>query len=296
MKWQILTVLALTAMNVTAQTHTEKITKELVFEKRSPENTLMVANVNGNIHVVGYEGDKVIIEVNKWISGKTEARLEKGKKDLQLGVMDRADTLILYTQDGCMSFGHHAQRKNKNGWHRSGWGYDWECNGRNCESEFDYKMDFTIRVPVGVNLVLSTINEGDVTVENVSGAVKANNINGSIRLTNLSREADATTINGNVDVTYTSNPKNECRFYSLNGDINALFQKGLAANLSFESFNGDFYTNVDKIESLPVTVEKTGNGESVKYKISDTRYRIGNGGVFLDFETFNGNVYLKEQD
>ena len=278
-----------------AQTHTEKITKELAFEKRSPENALLVANINGDINVVGYEGDKVIVEVNKWISGKTQARLEKGKADLQLGVIDRADTLILYIQDGCTSFAYHTQHKN-NEWNRMGWSYDWQCNGsRRCESEFDYKMDFTIRVPDNVNLVLSTINEGDVTVENTSGVVKADNINGSIRLTNLSREANATTINGDVDVTYTSNPENKCRFYSLNGDINALFQKGLAANLAFESFNGDFYTNVDNIQPLPVTMEKTDNGENVKYKISGTRYRIGNGGVLLDFETFNGNVYLKEQ-
>jgi DUF4097 and DUF4098 domain-containing protein YvlB len=294
MKWKIISGLLLTTINVLAQTHTEKITKELVFEKVSPENALMVANINGDINVVGYDGDKVIIEVNKWISGKTEARLEKGKKDLQLGVIDRADTLILYIQDGCMSFGHHAQRKNQNHWHATGWSYDWQCSGRHCESEFDYKMDFTIKVPAGINVVLSTINEGDVTVENVNGAVKADNINGSIRLSNLRKEAKATTINGDVDITYTSNPKNDCRFYSLNGDINAMFQKGLAANLSFESFNGDFYTNVDRIEPLPVSMEKTKDGESVKYKVSGQQYRIGNGGVFLDFETFNGNVYLKE--
>lgn len=156
-------------------------------------------------------------------------------------------------------------------------------------------MDFTVKVPFGTNLLLSTVNNGDVKVENVKGVVLAGNVNGSIKLTHLERGSEATTINGNVDIEFDRNPDKDCRFYSLNGDINAWFQKGLAADMSFESFNGDFYTNVDALESLPAAVEKEKRGDGVRYKVSNSRYKIGKGGVFLDFETFNGNVYLKEQ-
>jgi DUF4097 and DUF4098 domain-containing protein YvlB len=157
-------------------------------------------------------------------------------------------------------------------------------------------MDFTIKIPFSLNLIVSTVNEGDITVEKISGVIKANNINGSIHLANLKREADASTINGDVDIEYSANPQKDCRFYSLNGDINALFQKGLAANLSFESFNGNFYTNIDKLQPLPLKLEKTTNDEGVRFKVNGSRYQIGNGGFLLDFETFNGNVYLKEID
>ena len=91
------------------------------------------------------------------------------------------------------------------------------------------------------------------------------------------------------------NPQKDCRFYSLNGDINAWFQKGLSASMSFESFNGSFYTNIDNLEALPVQVEKKNVDEGVKYKVNGNRYKIGSGGAYLDFETFNGNVYLKER-
>jgi DUF4097 and DUF4098 domain-containing protein YvlB len=124
--------------------------------------------------------------------------------------------------------------------------------------------------------------------------VNADNINGSIRLENLESETDASTINGNLDVTYASNPKNSCRFYSLNGDINASFQRGLAANLSFESFNGSFFTNIEKIQQLPVKLEEEKNKDGIKFKVNGNRYQVGTGGSLLDFETFNGNVYLKE--
>jgi DUF4097 and DUF4098 domain-containing protein YvlB len=134
-----------------------------------------------------------------------------------------------------------------------------------------------------------------VEVENLKGGIVANNVNGSIKLSNISREASASTINGNVDITYTRNPEKPCRFYTLNGDINAWFQKGLSANMSFESFNGELFTNVPQLESLPVVVEKKDTSKGTKFKVNGNRFKVGNGGVVLDFETFNGDVYVKEK-
>lgn len=276
---------------VNAQTFTEKITKEFTFEKKSPDNAIMVANINGSIKVTGYAGDKIIVEVTKTINGKTEERLAKGKAQVQLGVIDRADTLIFYVENECNTFGRN---KNTNWGRRSEWGYDWN-DGNNCRTSYDYSMDFVIKVPQATHVKVSTINDGNIAIEGVSGAVTADNINGSIRLSNLKRETHASTINGNVDIEYDQNPAKECRYYSLNGDINALFLKGLAANLSFESFNGEFYTNIDQIEQLPAAVESSKKGDGIKYKVNGNRYKVGKGGALLDFETFNGNVYLKEK-
>lgn len=302
MKKIYLTVITIcVASFLMAQTHTEKISKEFTFEKKSPENALIIANINGDIKVTSYEGDKISVEVTKTISAKTESRLEKGKKEIQLGVIDRADTLILFVEGPCNSFGKVNPRyKDDQRWSRNGnYNYNWnDCdNNRNCREEYDYTLDFVVKVPTSLNISVSTVNDGNVEVENVKGSVRANNINGSIKLTNLVREADASTINGDVDIIYTKNPEKDCRFYSLNGDINALFQKGLAADLSFESFNGDFYTDIEPLEALPVKVDKIAGdkGEGIKYKVNGNRYKIRSGGILLDFETFNGDVYLKEK-
>jgi hypothetical protein len=254
----------------------------------------MVANINGSIKVTGYDGDKVLVEVARTIKAKTEERLEKGKSEIQLGVMDLADTLILFTEGLCSRFG----RAGKNGnWNHSskGWGYQWNQDQKGCREVYDHTLDYVIRVPRTVNLIISTVNNGDIDVQNMLGSVKTNNVNGSIRLEGVQRETFAHTINGNVDITYAKNPEKPCRYYTLNGDINTWFQKGLAADLSFESFNGDFFTNVARLESLPVEVEKKQTEKGIKYKVNGNRYKIGSGGVQLDFETFNGNVYLKEK-
>jgi hypothetical protein len=295
----IITVIALLgAMAGMAQTFSEKITKELSFEKKGVNNTLMIFNINGDVKVEGYDGDKIIVEVEKKINGKTEARLEKGKQEIQLGVMDRADTLLLYVQGVCNEFGKINRKKGNWQSKWNNWGYNWsDCGrGRNdCnDKEYDYEMNFLVKIPRTVNLFASTINDGEININNVSGYLLADNVNGSIRLKNISGATNASTINGDLDLDYTSNPPGDSRYYSLNGDINANFKKGLSATLAFESFNGEFYTNVDRLESLPVTVEKKAKGEGIKYKVGGSRYKVGNGGVFLDFETFNGNVYLKE--
>ena len=288
-------VFVMVSVQLNAQTFTEKITREFSLEKKSVDNAVVIANINGNVKVVGYTGDKILVEVTRSISAKTEARLEKGKTDIKLGVLDLADTIILYVDGLCGGFGKvHDKQRRSAGYGR--WGYNWNNGCNDCNAGFDYKMDFVVRIPSSLNISASTINNGDINIENVDGVVVANNINGSIRLNNLMRESIASTINGNVDVVYARNPQKDCRYYSLNGDINAWFQQGLSASMSFESFNGSFYTNIDLLEALPVQVEKKDMKEGVKYKVNGNRYKVGaGGGANLDFETFNGNVYLKEK-
>lgn len=273
-----------------AQTFTDNITKEIAFEKPSADNALMLSNINGGIKVTGYDGDKIVLEVTKTINAKTSERLERGKAEVQLGVIDRADTIILYVTDGCHEFRRNTWKKTNV---RGGWGYQ-SLHQQDCNPPYDFRMDFTLKVPYPLNLIVNTINEGDVVVENVGGVIKAGNINGSIRLADLSSAAEAHTINGDVDVEYDRNPQKECRFYTLNGDINAMFQPSLSANLTFESFNGNFYTNIERLENLPQKVVKTSRGDGVRYKITGNQFKVGTGGPLLEFETFNGNVYLKE--
>ncbi|HQQ96628.1 MAG TPA: hypothetical protein PLX35_05160 [Cyclobacteriaceae bacterium] len=288
----ILIAFMLTTSWANAQTFTETITKELKFEKPGA-NALMVFNINGAVKVEGYSGATILVEVQKKITGKTTARLEKGKQEIQLGVIDRADTIILYVEGLSQGFGRNAKQYSNS--KRGSWGYNWDRHHGEQEKEYDYSMEFLIKVPQSSHVYASTINNGDIQVKAVQGAVYADNINGSIRLTDLSGKTYASTINGSVDVNYVSNPSGDSRYYSLNGDINANFHPGLSAELSFKSFNGEFYSGVDEITSLPVRVEKFNKGDGLGYRVNGNRYKVRNGGPLLDFETFNGDVYLREK-
>ncbi|MBL6448142.1 DUF4097 family beta strand repeat protein [Fulvivirga sp. 29W222] len=269
-----------------AQSYSEKILREIAFEQQSIANVLYLANINGSIHVEAYDGQKIIVEAEKKVRAKTNERMERSKHELSLGVLDRYDTIIVFIKGPCGTLNYKEDQRGK--------GYNWN----NCEYDYEFKFDFTLKVPKDLNLYLSTINEGDVEVNGVLGSLNVNNVNGAITLKQVSGLAKVHTINGDVTMEYQNLPKEPSTYYTLNGDINALFPKGLKADMTFKSFNGDFYTNIKQLEYKSATVEKKSMSKSggLEYKV-DSRYAIsvGGGGVTLDFETFNGDVTIKEK-
>ena len=279
-----------------AQSHTEKINKIVGFEKKSPQNAVLIYNIDGDVTVEGTSGDQVIIEVEKIINAKTTERLQLGKESVQLGILDRADTLILYVKGTGQEFGirnFNKAGKSYYGYYNERekegrWGVDWN------NPPYDYQMNFKIKLPSHIHVMASTVNNGEVVVKNISGKVKARNVNGGISLYGMSAATDAHTINGNVDISYTKNPTEDCKYYSLNGFVKVNFPSNLSGTMSFKSFNGDLFTNIDPLENMPPIVTKTETGKGTKYKIEMQRFKIRNGGPHFDVETFNGDATIKE--
>ncbi|MEO1053313.1 MAG: hypothetical protein AAFX87_21955 [Bacteroidota bacterium] len=272
-----------------AQQHSNQISRELSFADASAQNLLYLANINGNVSVEGYSGNKVVLEAKRTVKGRKAEWVEQGKQEIDLEVLEAEDSIVVYIKHPCNAF------PGKGRWNEKRWtGYQWN---KDCDFDYDFNFDFTIKVPYQTNLFISTINDGDVNIKEVKGEVEAKNINGGIFISGISGRTDVHTINGDVVLDYARNPTDDSKFYTLNGDIKANFRQGLSANMSFKSFNGEFYTNIQQLEYLPTKVEKYegDKGKGVKYKIGDkSRVKVRNGGTRLDFETFNGDVYVKE--
>ncbi len=280
-----------------AQQHTETFKKELRFEHPSPTSVLYIANVSGSITVEGYDGDIIEVEAKRDIKAKTDAGLEEAKQLIKIAVIDGVDTLIVYSTQPCSTFGPVNENWRKHNSKKGTWGYNWSNHDNDCNYKFDYKVDYKVKVPRNTNLMVSTVNDGDISVSNIAGEVKAWNVNGAIAFEKVSNATFANTINGDVTLNFSSNPKNDGRYYSLNGDIRANYLNGISADMSFKSFNGDFYTNIPAIEQLPtkVNIEEAKKGKGIAYKLDGkSMMRARNGGVYIDFETFNGDVYVKE--
>lgn len=261
-----------------AQEFKEHIRKEFTVSKNG---LLAVYNINGSINVEGYSGDKVVVEIDKSITAKNNQDLETGKKEFQLQFEQKGDSIIAYIAE---SFDSRPNRNNN--------------RDRNWHIDYEFNLDYTIKVPNQMNLVVSTVNHGNVTVKDVSGNLKARNVNGAIALNNIKGTTDAHTINGNVDIDYVANPPENSSYYTLNGNIRVTYPTNLSADLQFKTFQGSFYTDFPNTEVLPVqpikTEQKTASG--TVYKLNkNTAIRIGNGGKTFRFETFNGSIYIKKQ-
>jgi hypothetical protein len=280
MKNLIIPILAgviLSCANSTAQENKfkENIHKEFTV---SPNSLVAVHDLDGSIKVEGYDGDKVLIDINKVISAKNSQALEEGKRDTKLGFDQAGDSLIVYTAAPYDSRPH--------------------TRNENIRIEYNIHLDYTIKVPRNTSLRLSTINNGDILVENVNGVMKVNNINGKISLNNIKAANDVHTINGDVTINYTSLPPDNAKYYTLNGNLNITYPADFSADCEFKSFQGEFFTDFENVEKLPSKISKTTeeNKNGTTHKLNKASIiRIGSGGKTLKFETFNGNIYIKKQ-
>ncbi|MFN8354430.1 MAG: hypothetical protein U0Y10_08295 [Spirosomataceae bacterium] len=276
-------VVVLSCTEAPAQTDkfNEHIHKEFSLQKGANASTLAIYNIDGLIKVEGYSGDKVIIDVDKTISAKTAGALEKGKQEFKFEIDQDADTIMAYIAQPYDSRPHQR----------------WQENNHHRRIEYRYRLDFTVKVPYNLNVSVSTVNDGDITVSDISGKLNVHNVNGAITLKNVKNDTKARTVNGNVNASYTALPPNQSDFYTLNGNLNINYPSNLSADCEFKSFQGEFYTDFQNVETLPTRVikQQEKNEHKTTYKLStETAIRIGDGGRVFRFETFNGNIYLKK--
>lgn len=261
--------------------HKEHIRKEFAVNGQASANVLAIYNINGAIRLEGYDGDKVVLEVDKKITAKTQDVLDRGKQEFQLEITQHADSVIAYIANPFDSRPNRGQR-----------------NREDNPIRYHFELDFTVKVPRSLNLHVSTVNGGDISVRDVAGSLGVHNVNGAIRVVNAKGPSVMRTINGNVEVNYLTVPPGECDFKTLNGDIKVSYPAALAVDCWFKTFNGDFFTDFPTVAHLPAKVVKNAENRDNKtvYKLStETLIRIGDGGPTYRFETFNGNIYLKKQ-
>lgn len=260
----------------------EHVSKEFTLTGDAARSTLFIYNISGFIKVEGYAGTKVLLEMDKTITADDDKNLETGKKEFRLAFDERTDTIMAYIAEP------YDSRPRRH----------WQYNDDRREIDYNYNVDFTVKVPFGMNLHISTVNDGIISVNNVSGTLYISNVNEEISVKNAKGTTYAHTVNGNVSVNYLTNPPEESSYYTINGDIHVSYQPALSADLQFKSMNGDFYTDFQEAERLPATVTKVQEkkGEGIVYKLNAiTSVRFGKGGKIFKFETLNGNVYIKKQ-
>ncbi len=254
----------------------DKIHKEF---KVSANSFFAVFNISGSIKVAGYDGDKVIIDIERTISSQKKSEVEKAKGEFELGFDQINDSLIAYTSAPYDTRPHNGKRN------------------QNCQINYNVDLTYTIKVPNSLNLEISTINDGDLEVTNVVGLIKANNINGKIDILNAQKVYEAHTINGDVTINYLSSPPNNAKFYTLNGELTVSFPENFSADCQYKSFQGELFTDFEDTETLTGKVDKfeeKRKGETITKYSKSNILRIGKGGPNISLETFNGDIFIKK--
>lgn len=158
-------------------------------------------------------------------------------------------------------------------------------------------VDLDLKIPQDVKLKLSTVNNGEVIVENVRGELEVNNVNDKITLTDISGSVVANTVNGDVTVTFRAvDPKAPMAFSTLNGDVLVTLPADTKANLKIKSDNGDVFSDFDvDIDKAPSKIDKTTEPGMYKIKKDDWVYgKINGGGPEMMMKNMQGNIYVKK--
>lgn len=271
---------------LTAQKSTETISKELGFSSNSSENMLVVQNVNGPIHVEGYDGKTIKIEIEKEISAKSDNKLAEGKREIQVKFEEIGNRIFVYLESPLNQYNTALER--------------YECqknDGVWQQPKYRYHLAFKLKIPRKTSVKLATMNQGDIYGKDIQGdEIDVRNLNGAITLENIAGKTNVNALNKDITITYFKNPTGDSNYHSLNGDVNVTFKGELNADVSFKSLNGDLFTNYDTTTLKPELVKKKSkNGKGVKYNMSSNQsYRIGSGGIKLDFNLLNGDATLKK--
>ncbi len=258
--------------------------KETITKTLPAARELDIDNVNGSIHVTGYNGSDIRLEAHRRIRADDAQKMEEAKRDVKLDINQTGDTLKVYV-DGpfrCNCDDSRNRTRSRGSVHEHG------------RRGYNVVYDFDLKVPASTGLLLTTINNGEIKVENVTGDFDVDNINGGVEMHELSGSGRAHALNGRVTVTFARNPAKESYFGSLNGAIEVAFQPGLSADLRLKTFNGHAYTDfpVTALAAAATAAPERRNGKFVYRGHDFTSVRAGNGGPEYKFDAFNGDIRI----
>ena len=227
-------------------------------------SSVEIANVSGDINLVGYEGSAVVVSAFK--EGRDRDMVEVEDESTQGRVVLRAK-------------------------------YPNDC--RNCEAS----IRFEVRVPRSANLAFDKITtasgnvkaegfagrlhlstaSGDVTVRAVGGEIKASSASGTVRVHDATGTVNASTASGNVEVELTRvDGAGDMKFSSASGDVHVRLPSSIDARVSMSTASGDIETN------FPIEVKRDRYNSS-----SRAEGQLGSGARMLKISSASGNVSLK---
>ena len=163
---------------------------------------------------------------------------------------------------------------------------------------WNIKTILEIEIPAGMDLDVSTYNDGDLMITNVQGEVELKNYNGEITALNISGSVVATTYNGDLKVTFDKvSDATPMSYSTYNGDIDLTFPAAVKATFKMKTERGDIYTGFDMniTSSGPVKQQDTKSG-TYKLKIDEwKRGDVNGGGSEITMKNYNGDIYIRKK-
>lgn len=166
---------------------------------------------------------------------------------------------------------------------------DWRAN----------KFNVVARVPRRADLELSTANEGQIIVSNVTGNLQLENVNGPINASNISGSVIAETVNDTIDVSFASiDDSNAMSLTTMNGDVKLGLPADAGAQLHIDSARGEIYSDFEvDVQPTKQVIERKNDRGGVEVRVESVIVaNINGGGSVIKLKTLNGDIQISKSD
>jgi hypothetical protein len=226
----------------------------------APGKTLEIRGVNGDVEVTAATGAAAEVRADK-----------KGEDDdprqVRVEVVEDAQGVLV-----CAVY-PSSRDDRPNTCRRDGRGQRTRDN--------DVRVDFEVKVPVGVRLVAKTVN-GDVDATGIRADAEVATVNGKVRVASTGT-VSAHTVNGSIEATMGRERwTGELEFHTVNGSITLRMPAGTGAVIEGKTVNGGLESD------FPLTIEANQGWGPRRFE-----GRIGEGGGTISIETVNGSIRLE---
>lgn len=255
-----------------------EVRRTLSFKSAEGDNKIIIDNLNGSISVSGYDGNEVVAVVQQTYVAETESLLSEAQRLIRLDIREENNRIVLMMD---------TPWRDEDGS---------QCSRRD-RDEYDAEFNFEVKIPYDCDVVLKTVNEGDIVVRDVRGDFTVRNVNGGIDMSGIGGSGEATTVNGPVSVRFSRTPQRDCEFKTVNGEIETEFPPSLSADLQLNTFNGEVYSDftVSRLPPRAPTVDRKGRKRIFK-RGDASAVRVGSGGPELSYDTLNGDIRILQHD
>jgi hypothetical protein len=157
------------------------------------------------------------------------------------------------------------------------------------------KVEIVARIPRRANLDLSTVNNGEIVVRDVTGTLQLENVNGPITATNIDGSVIAESVNEKIDVSFSNVGKDGATSVSsLNGDITVSLPPNAGVDLRIDNARGQVESDFDMdVKPTKPTIERNEGRRGVSVRVENAIVAtINGGGPVIKLKTLNGNIRI----
>jgi len=181
-------------------------------------------------------------------------------------------------------------------------GYELEIDEHDNRISFDTdwrnnKVSVVARIPQRADLDLSTIENGEIIVTNISGNLELSNVNGPITASGISGSVIAESVSNAIDLSFVAiDDANASSLETVNGQLTVRLPANLGVQIHLDTSQGEIISDgeVDVQPSTPTIIRNDDGGVSEVRIESVIIANINGGGAIIRMNSLNGDIHIRK--